>query len=67
MVTKRDKAYFKIEEKIFATVRIQKTGSSLSSQCYAQYGDFEEESSGKISICNNKEGIPLLTHLGHIV
>jgi len=43
-------------------VRIQQTGSSLFRQCHAQYGDFEEDSHDIIFICNNEEGISLLTY-----
>ena len=61
----RDKAYFGIEGKIFATVRIQQTGPSLAGQHHAQYGDFEEDSHGIVFICNKEEGISLLTHPCH--
>jgi hypothetical protein len=43
-------------------VRILQTGPSLAGQHHAQYGDFEEDSHGIVFICNNEEGISLLTH-----
>jgi len=48
-------------------VQIQQTGSSLAGLHHAQYGYFEEYSYGIVFICNNEEGISLLTHFGHIV
>jgi len=65
IVNYRDNAYFGIEGKIFVTVRIQQAGSYSARQLHTQYGDFEEEGSGRISICNHKKSIPLLTHFGH--
>jgi len=67
MVNYRDKAYFGIEEKILATVQIQQTGSSLAKPHHTQYGDFEEDCHchNIIFICNNEEGISLLTHPRH--
>jgi len=67
MVNYRDKEYFGIEEKIFATVRIQQTGSSSSRQHHAQYGDFEEDSHGIVFTCNNEERIPLFTPIDHTI
>jgi len=63
----RDKAYFGIEEKIFATVRIQQTGSSLAKQHHTQYWDFDEESHGIVFISNNEESISLFTPIDHTI
>ena len=65
----RDKGYFGVKPKGFDAT-MTKALRSFKLSIYSILRNrriSKEESSGRISICNNEEGIPLLTHFGHIV